>query len=132
MCLRVIPPRTQARSSQSAARRWAACYARQHWRCLPVTASSNTGHCGDLESSRRSPALARIPDSLVRGECMKRIPIAAASVLALAVMSLPAATTALADDGYTHALCEQNALTCTELNQYVAGYTGHDEDRKST
>src|SRR5215472_10454765 len=58
---------------------------------------------------------------------MKRLPIAAASALALAVMSLPAATTALADNGYGHALCEKNALTCTELNQQIAGYTGHDE-----
>jgi hypothetical protein len=58
---------------------------------------------------------------------MKRLPIAVASAMALATLSLPAATTALADNGYTHAFCEQNALTCTELNQPIAGYTGHDE-----
>jgi hypothetical protein len=58
---------------------------------------------------------------------MKRLPIAVAGAIALAMMSLPAATTALADNGYQHPLCEQNALTCTELNQYIAGYTGHDE-----
>jgi hypothetical protein len=58
---------------------------------------------------------------------MKRITIAAAGALVLAALSYPVATTALADSSYTHALCEQNAITCTELSEYVAGYTGHDE-----
>jgi hypothetical protein len=57
---------------------------------------------------------------------MKRLPIAAASVLALACFTLPAGSSALADN-YGHPFCEQNAITCTELNQYIGAYTGHDE-----
>src|SRR6266568_8115499 len=62
---------------------------------------------------------------------MKRLLIAAASVLALAALSLPAAQTALASGGGylngQHPTCEQNAIICTDLSQPVKGYTGHDE-----
>jgi len=60
---------------------------------------------------------------------MKRLLIGAVSALTLAAFSLPAASSALAagGPGYGHPFCEQNAATCTELNQPVNGYTGHDE-----
>ena len=60
---------------------------------------------------------------------MKRILIAAASALSLAAVGMPAASNALAASGpgYGHPFCEQNAVTCAELNQYISGYTGHDE-----
>ncbi len=60
---------------------------------------------------------------------MKRLLIGAVSALSLAAFSLPAASSALAagEPGYGHPLCEQGAATCTELNQYIGGYTGHDE-----
>ena len=60
---------------------------------------------------------------------MKRLLIGAVSVLSLAAFSLPAASSALATShsGYGHPFCSQNAVTCTELNQYVGAYTGHDE-----
>ena len=60
---------------------------------------------------------------------MKRILIAAASALSLAAFALPAASGAQAASGpgYGRPFCEQNAVTCTELNQYISGYTGHDE-----
>src|SRR5215469_9429630 len=61
-----------------------------------------------------------------RGEGMKRLPMAAASALALAFFTLPAGTTALADN-YGHPTCAKNAITCTELNTYTGAYTGHDE-----
>src|SRR6516164_2245856 len=61
-----------------------------------------------------------------RGEGMRRLPMAVASALALAFFTLPAGTTALADN-YAHPYCEQNAITCAELNQPIAAYTGHDE-----
>jgi len=55
--------------------------------------------------------------------------IAIAGVVSLGIFALPVASGALAgqSSGYGHALCEQNALTCTEISQQVAGYTGHDE-----
>src|SRR5260370_41334358 len=34
---------------------------------------------------------------------------------------------AVGETGYGHPYCEQGSTTCTELNQYVNGYTGHDE-----
>ena len=62
---------------------------------------------------------------------MKRLLIAAAGVLSLAALSLPAAQTALAGGGgYLNGqlpTCEQDAIICTELSQPVNGYTGHDE-----
>src|SRR5215469_5912333 len=62
---------------------------------------------------------------------MKRLLIAAAGVLSLAALSLPAARTALASGGgYLNGqlpTCEQDAIICTELSQPVNGYTGHDE-----
>ena len=60
---------------------------------------------------------------------MKRLLIGAVGALTLAAFSLPSAPSALAagGPGYGHPFCEQNAATCTELNQPVNGYTGHDE-----
>jgi hypothetical protein len=60
---------------------------------------------------------------------VKRLLIGAVSALSLAAFSLPAASSALATShsGYGHPFCSQNAVTCTELNQYVGAYTGHDE-----
>lgn len=60
---------------------------------------------------------------------MKRSLIALAGALSLATFALPSAGPALAANGpeYGHPFCEQNAVTCTELAQPVAGYTGHDE-----
>jgi hypothetical protein len=60
---------------------------------------------------------------------MKRSLIALAGALSLAAFALPGAGPALAANGpeYGHPFCEQNAVTCTELSQPVAGYTGHDE-----
>jgi hypothetical protein len=60
---------------------------------------------------------------------MKRLLIGAVSTAALAAFLLPAASSATAagHSGYGHPYCAQNATTCTELNQYVGGYTGHDE-----
>src|SRR6516164_373235 len=60
---------------------------------------------------------------------MKRLLIGAVGALTLAAFSLPSAPSALAagGPGYGHPFCEQNAATCTELNQPVTAYTGHDE-----
>src|SRR5215467_2738604 len=60
---------------------------------------------------------------------MKRSLIALAGALSLAALALPSAGPALAANSpeYGHPFCEQNAVTCTELAQPVAGYTGHDE-----
>lgn len=63
---------------------------------------------------------------------MKRLLFGAVGVATLAAFALPAVTTAMAapsagPSGYNHKLCEQNAVTCTELSQYVNAYTGHDE-----
>ncbi|HEX9040574.1 MAG TPA: hypothetical protein VF838_06030 [Trebonia sp.] len=60
---------------------------------------------------------------------MKRSLIALAGALSLAAFALPAAQTALAASGpdYGHPFCEQNAVTCAELNQPIKNYTGHDE-----
>jgi len=62
---------------------------------------------------------------------MKRVLIALAGALSLAAFSLPAASSALANGAgvrYSeHPTCGQDAVTCTELAQPVAGYTGHDE-----
>ena len=65
---------------------------------------------------------------------MKRLLIGAVSVLSLAAFSLPS-TAALAmtpsasssEYGSTQPFCIQQNFACTELNQYVGGYTGHDE-----
>src|SRR6516162_796834 len=64
-----------------------------------------------------------------RRNAMKRLLIGAVGALTLAAFSLPSAPSALAagGPGYGHPFCEQNAATCTELNQPVNGYTGHDE-----
>src|SRR5262249_27999972 len=46
------------------------------------------------------------------------------------VFSLPAASGAMSADQYGSnpgPFCALNGATCTELNQYVSGYTGHDE-----
>ena len=61
---------------------------------------------------------------------MKRTLLALAGAASLAAaFALPSASSALAASSpeYGHPLCEQNAATCTELNQPVANYTGHDE-----
>jgi hypothetical protein len=60
---------------------------------------------------------------------MKRLLIGATGALTLAALSLPSAPGALAagGPGYGHPFCEQDAATCTELNQPINGYTGHDE-----
>ncbi|HEX9031152.1 MAG TPA: hypothetical protein VF834_04865 [Streptosporangiaceae bacterium] len=63
---------------------------------------------------------------------MKRLLIGAVGIATLAALAVPAVTTAMAappagPSGYNHKLCDQNAVTCTELNQYVNAYTGHDE-----
>jgi hypothetical protein len=61
---------------------------------------------------------------------MKRILFAAASALSLAAaFALPATSGAQAASGYGygHPFCDQNAVTCTEVNQIISGYTGHDE-----
>jgi hypothetical protein len=61
---------------------------------------------------------------------VKRLLVAAASTLSLAVLSLSATPAAMAS-GYLngkHPTCEQNAVTCTEVYQPVGRYyTGHDE-----
>ena len=60
---------------------------------------------------------------------MKRSLIALAGALSLVAFALPSAGPALAANSpeYGHPFCEQNAVTCAELAQPVAGYTGHDE-----
>ncbi len=59
---------------------------------------------------------------------MKRIRIAAVSAVALVAMSIPAASSALAGGQYgSRPGCDSNAITCTELNQPLGAYTGHDE-----
>ena len=61
---------------------------------------------------------------------MKRTLLALAGAASLAAaFALPSASSALAASSpeYGHPLCEQNAATCTELNQPVANYIGHDE-----
>jgi hypothetical protein len=63
------------------------------------------------------------------GGNVKRSLIALAGTLSLAAFALPSAQTVLAASGpeYGHPFCEQNAVTCTELNQPIKNYTGHDE-----
>ena len=64
------------------------------------------------------------------GGNVKRTLLALAGAASLAAaFALPSASRALAASSpeYGHPLCEQNAATCTELNQPVANYTGHDE-----
>jgi hypothetical protein len=60
---------------------------------------------------------------------MKRLLIGAVGALSLAAFSLPTASSAMTSKPADYGLprCEQNAITCTELNQYISGYTGHDE-----
>jgi hypothetical protein len=69
------------------------------------------------------------PILLLTGGNVKRSLIALAGALSLAAFALPGAQTALAASGpeYGHPFCEQDATTCTELNQPVKNYTGHDE-----
>lgn len=65
---------------------------------------------------------------------MKRLVIGAVSALSLAAFSLPPAaaravtpSASSSGSGSVQPLCIQQNFTCTELNQYVGGYTGHDE-----
>jgi hypothetical protein len=61
---------------------------------------------------------------------VKRTLLALASAISLAAaFALPSASSALAaaSPRYGHPLCDKNAATCTELNQPVGNYTGHDE-----
>jgi len=61
---------------------------------------------------------------------VKRLVIGAVSAVTLAAFSLQSAT-ALATDqseyGSGGPFCSQQPFSCTELNQYIKGYTGHDE-----
>ena len=60
---------------------------------------------------------------------MKRLLIGAVGALSLAAFALPTASGAMASSHADYGLpkCEQNAINCTELNQIISGYTGHDE-----
>ena len=60
---------------------------------------------------------------------MKRLLIGAVGALSLAAFALPTASGAMASNHADYGLpkCEQNAINCTELNQIISGYTGHDE-----
>src|SRR6516162_7154066 len=99
------------------------------WRCfLP--------HFRDLacRNGAVTSACVRPQYPLSRVGHVKRLLIGAVSALSLAAFSLPP-TAALAmtpsasssEYGSTQPVCIQQNCASTELNQYVGGYTGHDE-----
>src|SRR5215471_16386262 len=90
-----------------------------------------TSHAG-TELLRQPASGPQYPPS--RGGHVKRLLIGAVSALSLAAFSLPpaaalAVTPSASSSGYgsIQPFCSQQNFACTELNQYVGGYTGHDE-----